>query len=66
MASDEAIKKMIQTIMDRRKSLGLLDWGVARPEDVIDRINRSGEAESASSLADPRKDHHNSGLDENS
>lgn len=42
MASDAAIKKMIQAIIDKRRELGLLDWGVVPPEEVIRRINRKG------------------------
>ncbi len=46
MASDETINKMIHAIMDKRKQLGIPDWGLVPIEDVIDRINKHGEKNS--------------------
>lgn len=67
MASEQAIKKMINAIMDRRKELGLLDWGVVPPEEVIDRINNPKTppkaAPPASSLAPNAASNHNTRLD---
>ncbi len=40
MASDEAIKKMIQAIMDKRKKLGMADWGLVPVEDVLSRLDQ--------------------------
>ncbi len=39
MASDETIRKMVHAIMDKRKQLGIPDWGMVPPELVIDRLN---------------------------
>lgn len=39
MASDETIRKMVHAIMDKRRELGILDWGLVRPEEVIQRLN---------------------------
>lgn len=39
MASDETIRKMVHAIMDKRRELGILDWGTVPPEVVIDRLN---------------------------
>ena len=67
MASDQAIKKMIEAIMDRRKELGLLDWGVVAPEEVIERINNPKTppktAPLPSSLAGSDPSNHNTRLD---
>ncbi|MDP8243141.1 MAG: hypothetical protein P9L94_03600 [Candidatus Hinthialibacter antarcticus] len=67
MASEKAIKKMINAIMDRRKELGLLDWGVVAPEEVIDRINNPKtppkNAPASSSLAPNASSNHNTRLD---
>lgn len=54
MASDETIKKMIHTIMDKRRKLGLPDWGIAPVEDVIERINRHGEMTSVETTENSR------------
>ena len=43
MASEENIKKMIHAIMDKRKKLGIPDWGQVSPLEVIDRLNRSAQ-----------------------
>ncbi len=65
MASDQAIKKMINAIMDRRKQLGLLDWGIVTPEEVIDRINNpKPPPPDAPNLAGERSSNHNTRLDD--
>lgn len=43
MASEESIKKMIHAIMDKRKKLGIPDWGQVPIGDVIERLNRSDQ-----------------------
>ena len=40
LASDEAIKKMMQAILEKRQKLGLLDWGMVPIEDVLSRLNK--------------------------
>lgn len=43
MASEETIKKMIHAIMDKRKKLGILDWGQVPITDVLERLNRTDQ-----------------------
>ncbi|MEW6238362.1 MAG: hypothetical protein AB1656_23500 [Candidatus Omnitrophota bacterium] len=38
MASEETMKKMIQAILDKRRELGLVDWGLIPIEDVLSRL----------------------------
>jgi len=64
MASDQAIQKMIHAIMDKRRKLGLVDWGVLPPEVVLAKINQQGEQEKSTqtpseNLADDELGHHN-------
>ncbi len=69
MASDEAIKKMIQAIMDKRKELGILDWGLVPIEEVLNRLNNSQEhtpdnPPSENDLADNAEDQQNNGTEQ--
>jgi len=43
VASEEVMKKMIHAIMDKRKKLGLPDWGQVPIEDVLQRLNKTSE-----------------------
>lgn len=45
MASEKAIQKMIHAIMDKRKKLGIPDWGQVSIHEVIQRLNQSTEEE---------------------
>lgn len=49
MASEEALKKMMHAIMDKRKTLGIPDWGMVPVEDVLDRLNRLPDSTSRNS-----------------
>lgn len=40
MAGEEAVKKLIHAIMDKRKQLGITDWGQVRIEEVLGRLNQ--------------------------
>lgn len=64
MASEKALKKMIGAIMDRRRELGIPDWGMVKPEEVIDKLNRQDQArqdaQRANRLADSAGRRHNS------
>jgi hypothetical protein len=47
VASEEVMKKMIHAIMDKRKKLGLPDWGQVPIEDVLQRLNKTSEQDDA-------------------
>lgn len=49
MASEEAIQKMIRAIMDKRRQLGIQDWGMVPVEEVIDKLNRQSLPQDQSS-----------------
>ncbi len=51
MASEESINKMIRAIVDKRRELGLVDWGVVPVEEVVDRLNRHGKKSAGKNLA---------------
>ena len=53
MASDESIRKMIHAIMDKRRELGIPDWGLVPPEDVIQRLNRTPDPASPAEEPSP-------------
>ena len=38
MASEEAIKKLIESIIDKRRELGMLEWGRVSKEDMINAL----------------------------
>lgn len=44
VASDEAIKKMIHSIMEKRKELGILDWGQAKKGEVMRALNQDPQS----------------------
>jgi len=45
MASDETMKKMIRAILDKRRELGLVDWGLIPVEDVLSRLQEKDSAD---------------------
>ncbi len=47
MASEEVMKKMIHAIMEKRKKLGLPDWGMVPIEDVLQRLNKNSDQDEA-------------------
>ncbi len=49
MASEEAIKKMIQAILERRRELGMLDWGMGSIEEVLERLKQEEKKQELSS-----------------
>lgn len=63
MASEAVIKKMIQTIMDKRKELGILDWGRASKQEVANALKPGNSSKTNSdtqnNLAKVRGTHHN-------
>lgn len=53
MASDETIRKMVHAIMDKRRELGILDWGLVPPEEVIKRLNNPPKPKEDTSPDEP-------------
>ncbi|RJP26828.1 MAG: hypothetical protein C4527_14490 [Candidatus Omnitrophota bacterium] len=39
VAGDESIKKMVRAIMEKRRELGIPDWGMVPIEQVLHRLN---------------------------
>lgn len=49
MASEEAIKKLIESIMNKRRELGMPEWGSVSKEDMMNALKPKPSRKTTSS-----------------